>query len=150
VRLRVGLYHRRWEIETTFQELKVYQGLERTLRSRSAESLHYEVAGHVVLYLLVRWLMVEAAQRAAPDGDPLGLSFKHALAELTTAWPLLLTSTPSAICRRILPKLLDAIASQEVDWRPGRSFLRKTTSESKKRKRKKTTNNTNKSKAKQT
>ena len=151
VRLRVGLYHRRWEIETTFQDMKVHQGLERTLRSHTPESIQYEVAGHVVLYLLVRWLMVEAAQRAAPDGDPLGLSFKHALDEVTTAWPLLLTSHASAISRRLLPKLLKAIASHEVEWRPGRSFIRKTTSEWKKRKRKKNENrNTSKTTAKQT
>ena len=62
--------------ETTFHELKAIQGL---LRSRTPESIRYEVAGHVVLFLLVCWLMVEAAQRAAADGDPLGLSFKHAL-----------------------------------------------------------------------
>ncbi|QDU35774.1 Transposase DDE domain protein [Maioricimonas rarisocia] len=137
VRKGIGLYHRRWEIETTFQELKVYQGLERTLRSHSPESVQYEVAGHVVLYLLVRWLMVEAAQRSTGDGDPLGVSFKHALEELVTAWPLLLTSTSTEVNRRVLPKLLAAIASHEVQWRPGRTFARKTSSASKKRRRKK-------------
>src|SRR5262249_14827916 len=30
-----GLYHRRWEIETTFRELKVVQGLEGSIRSRT-------------------------------------------------------------------------------------------------------------------
>lgn len=137
VRLRVGLYHRRWEIETTFQELKVVQGLERTLRSRTPESIRYEIAGHVVLYLLVRWLMVEAAQRAAPDGDPLGLSFKHALEELLTAWPALVTSDCSDVNRRILPRLLKAIASHQVTWRPGRSFKRKQKSKHKRSRRSK-------------
>lgn len=131
IRLRVGLYHRRWEIETTFHELKVDQGLERSLRSRTAASIRYEVAGHVVLYLLVRWLMVEAAAQAAPDGDPLGLSFKHALEELLTAWPLLLTASASDVSRRILPRLLKAIASHQVEWRPGRSFKRKPKSKTK-------------------
>lgn len=63
--------------------MKVHQGLERTLRSHTSESMNYEVAGHVVSYLLVRWLMVEAAQRAAPEGDPLGLSCRHALTATT-------------------------------------------------------------------
>ena len=125
VRLRMGLYHRRWEIETTFHELKAVQGMERDLRSRTPESIQYEVAGHVLLYLLVRWLMAEAAQRAAPDGDPLGVSFKHALEELLTAWPMLVTSDPAEVSYRILPRLLKAIASHEVSWRPGRSFPRK-------------------------
>lgn len=139
VRLRVGLYHRRWEIETTFHELKTVQGLERSLRSRTPESIRYEVAGHVVLYLLVRWLMVEAAGRAAADGDPLGLSFKHALEELSTAWPMLLTSSASEVSRRILPRLLQAIASHQVNWRPGRSFKRKPKSQKSKKKRSKKT-----------
>lgn len=125
VRWRVGLYHRRWEIETTFRELKTVQGLERSLRSRTPESIAYEVAGHVVLYLLIRWLMAEAAQAAARDGDPLGLSFKHALEELLTAWPALVTSDPAHVQRHILPRLLQAIASHPVSWRPGRSFPRK-------------------------
>jgi len=136
IRLRVGLYHRRWEIETTFHELKVDQGLER-LRSHTAASIRYEVAGHVVLYLLVRWLMAEAARQAAPDGDPLGLSFKHALEELLTGWPLLLTASVSDVRRRILPKLLEAIASHQVDRRPGRSFKRKPKSKHKRTKKSK-------------
>lgn len=143
VRLRVGLYHRRWEIETTFHELKVAQGLERSLRSRTAESIQYEVAGHVVLYLLIRWLMTEAAQRAAPDGDPLGLSFANTLEELLTAWSALVTSTQSDVSRRILPRLLQAIASHQVPWRPGRSFPRKLKSKNKGSKSK---SNSNKSK----
>ena len=137
IRLRVGLYHRRWEIETTFHELKADQGLERSLRSRTAASIRYEVAGHVVLYLLIRWLMVEAAARAAPDGDPLGLSFKHALEELLTAWPMLLTADASDVSRRILPRLLKAIASHQVNWRPGRSFPRKPKSKTKRSKKRK-------------
>lgn len=136
VRLRVGLYHRRWEIETTFYELKHDQGLARGLRSRTVESICYEVAGHVVLYLLVRWLMVETAARAAPNGDPLGLSFRHALEELLTAWPLLLTSDASHIRDHLLPRLSQAIASHQVSWRPGRSFSRKPKSKRKSRSKK--------------
>lgn len=137
VRLRMGLYHRRWEIETTFHELKVAQGLQRSLRSRTPESIRYEVASHVVLYLLVRWLMVEAAGRAAPDGDPLGLSFKHALEELQTAWSALVTSSPADVTRRIVPRLLEAISSHPVSWRPGRRFARKKQSTDKRRRRNK-------------
>jgi hypothetical protein len=35
--LESGLYHRRWEIETLFCELKVRQGMQGSLRSRTAE-----------------------------------------------------------------------------------------------------------------
>src|SRR5262249_40429063 len=72
-RLLPGLYSRRWEIETTFRELKVTQGMEEGLRSRTPASLQFEVAGHIVLYLLVRWLMTEAAVQHGIE--PLRLSF---------------------------------------------------------------------------
>jgi len=79
-KLLPGLFHRRWEIETSYSELKVVQGMEGQLRSRTPESIAYEVAGHVVLYLLVRWLIVEAAVKH--DLDPLRVSFLHAFREL--------------------------------------------------------------------
>src|SRR3972149_6108527 len=50
--LEPGLYHRRWEIETMFCELKVRQGMVRSLRSRTAEGVAFEVAGHAPLCFL--------------------------------------------------------------------------------------------------
>src|SRR5712692_1005124 len=59
--LSKGIYNWRWEIETTYRELKVEQQLDGALRSRTPDGIDYEVAGHLVYYLLVRWLLVEAA-----------------------------------------------------------------------------------------
>jgi hypothetical protein len=118
-RLRQGLYHRRWEIETTFHELKVIQQMEASLRSHTPESLRYEVAGHVVLYLLIRWLLVETAQAASPDGDPLGLSFQHAFEALTACWNLLITAEPKHV-PHIVQQLMRHIAAHQVPWRPAR------------------------------
>lgn len=70
-----GLYHRRWEIETSFLELKVTQGLEGGVRSRTEAGVRYEVAGHLLLYQLLRWLLVEAAAQAG-IADPLRLSYR--------------------------------------------------------------------------
>lgn len=121
-RLEVGLYHRRWEIETTFFELKVTQGLEGSLRSRKPQGVYYEIAGHVLLYTLIRWLMVEAA---VPTGlDPLRLSFKAALEEVCDMRHTLLTATPQRVRRVLLPRLLQRIASHLVPLRPGRHFPR--------------------------
>src|SRR5207253_8266036 len=79
-RLLPGLYHQRWQIETSFDELKNEHGLEGGLRSKTREGIAYEIAGHVVLYLLVRWLIVEAAVKHRRD--PLRISFRNALREL--------------------------------------------------------------------
>lgn len=129
--LRPGLYHRRWEIETTFRELKVEQGMEEGLRSRTPESIQFEVAGHVVLYLLVRWLIVEAAVRQ--KRDPLSLSFSHALGELMSMHDSLITAT-SSWAKVLLGRLLDRVAEHVVPRRPGRHYPRKKRSTNHKRK----------------
>ena len=120
--LEAGLYHRRWEIETLFHELKVEQGMEGSLRGRSPETIAYEVAGHVLLYLLTRWLMVEAA--VAHGCQPLRLSFTQAQRELQDLRPALLVSTPQRIAAVLLPRLLQRIATHQILFRPGRHFPR--------------------------
>jgi transposase len=116
-----GLYHRRWEIETTFRELKSTQQMERSLRGRTPEAIEYEVHGHVLLYLLTRWLMVRAAEEHGQE--PLRLSFSGALQEVLFVAPLL------PICdrrqrRRLLKGLLRQIAAAHVPLRPGRHYPR--------------------------
>jgi hypothetical protein len=122
LRLAQGLYHRRWEIETTFHELKVTQGMETGLRSRTPQGIAYEIAGHVLLYFLVRWLIVEAA--AAGGGDPLRISFKGALQELLDMIPVLTITPTSRVAAVLLPRLLTRIAGRRVPFRPGRSYAR--------------------------
>jgi hypothetical protein len=129
-RLKPGLYHRRWEIETTFRELLVEQQMEKKLRSRTPESIQYEVAGHVVLYLLVRWLMVAAAVKHGLD--PLQLSFLHALQELKEMRRDLVRAEP-AWARVLLGRLLDRIAEHRVLFRPGRHYKRRKKSTNHKR-----------------
>ena len=118
-----GLYHRRWEIETTYYELKVHQGLDRRLRSRTPESISYEVAGHVVLYLLVRWLMVQAAEKHGVD--PLRLSYLGALRELLAMRSALVSAPTAWVARVLLPRLLERLATHFVPVRPGRHYARK-------------------------
>jgi hypothetical protein len=139
-KLLPGLFHRRWEIETSYSELKVIQGMEGRLRSRVPESIGYEIAGHMVLYLLVRWLMVEAAIKHGLD--PLRLSFLQAFRELQLMRPALLAASPGWVSRVLLPRLLDRIAEHLVPLRPGRHYAR--------RKRSKPVTTKNKSKTKPT
>lgn len=121
VTLDCGVYHRRWEIETMFREMKVSQNLNK-LRGRTPQSIAYEVAGHVLLYLLVRWLIVEAAVR---DGlDPLRISYLNALRELRDIAPNLLTATSTRAARVLMPRLMARVASHLVPLRPGRHYPR--------------------------
>jgi hypothetical protein len=122
-KLSVGLFHRRWEIETSYHEMKVDQGMEGQLRSRVPESIAYEIAGHVVLYLLLRWLMVEAAVKHGLE--PLRLSFLEAFRELGLMRSSLLTSSPEWVRDVLLPRLLDRIAEHQVPERPGRHYPRR-------------------------
>jgi hypothetical protein len=118
-----GLYHRRWEIETTFRELKVEQELEGSIRSRTPAGVRFEVAGHILLYLLVRWLLVEAAAEAGV-ADPLRLSCAAARGELADLWPNLLLSSEAHVTEVLLPRLRQRLASHGVPLRPGRSYPR--------------------------
>ncbi len=118
-KLEPGLMHRRWEIETTYKELKVVQEMEGGLRSRTPKSLQFEVAGHVVLYLMVRWLIVEAAVKHGVD--PLRISFTHALRELNHMRPMLIVASDSWASHPI-NLLLEQIAEHQVPFRPGRSY----------------------------
>ena len=132
-KFRPGLFHRRWEIETTYRELKVDQGMEGSLRSRTPESIQFEVAGHLVLYFLVRWLMVESGVKHGID--PLRLSFTNALRELLAIHPSLVTATGRWV-HVLLQRLLDRIFEHQVPYRPGRSFPRRKQSTNHKRKSK--------------
>ena len=120
--LEAGLYHRRWEIETLFCELKVRQGMQRSLRSRTAEGIAFEVAGHVLLYLLTRWLMFEAAEEYGVP--PLRISFTQALREINDMRHALLLADPQRVRRILLPRLLRRIAQHLVPLRPGRHYPR--------------------------
>jgi hypothetical protein len=120
-KLTPGLYHRRWEIETTYYELKVTLKL-KSLRSRTPASLEYEIAGRVVYYLLIRWLIVRAAEKHGVD--PLRISFTNAVRELEQMRHTLITNSPEWVHSELLPRLLDRIASHQNPLRPGRHYPR--------------------------
>jgi len=115
-KLKPGLYHRRWEIETSYSELKVT--INAKFRSRTPASLEYEIAGRMLYYFLVRWLIVKAAEKH--DIDPLRISFSRAIQEFDQMRTTLITSPPKRVQQVLIPRLLDRIAEHVVPWRPGR------------------------------
>ena len=63
-------YHRRWEIELAFDELKTHQRGPRTvLRSKSPDLVLQEIWGHLCCHYAIRALMAEAAVHSGHDPD---------------------------------------------------------------------------------
>jgi hypothetical protein len=96
--------------------------MAKSLRSRTPEGIAYEIAGHVLFYHLVRWLMVEAAKRHGTD--PLRLSFTAAIRELVDISQSLLLASGQRASAVLLPRLLRRIAEHRVAFRPGRHYPR--------------------------
>jgi len=120
--LDAGLYHRRWEIETTLSEIKVTQQMEESLRSRTTEGIAFEVAGHLLLYFLIRRQMVAAA--LAVGVSPLRLSYKGALEDVQDMRETLLKARAGAAQRVLVPRLLEQIGSHVIPFRPNRHYPR--------------------------
>ncbi len=72
-----ALYHERWEIETTYDEIKTHLlGPGAILRSKTPELVYQEIDGLMLAHYAVRRLIHEAAGTAREDPDR--LSFVHA------------------------------------------------------------------------
>ena len=58
------LYHRRWEMEAIYDELKTHlRQSRRVLRSKTADLVRQEFYGWVLMHYAVRWLLHHGAQR---------------------------------------------------------------------------------------
>ena len=63
-------YAQRWEIESTFDELKTHQRGPRTvLRSKSPDLVLQEIWGHLCCHYAIRVLMTQAADHSGHDPD---------------------------------------------------------------------------------
>jgi len=75
----VELYHRRWEIEISFDELKNHLWVRRRhqpfFRSQTPQGVIQELYGLMMIYFVIRSLMQDAAQKY--DLDPRRLSFSN-------------------------------------------------------------------------
>ena len=110
------LYHERWQIETGYDEFKCALHAD-VLRSKTVDNIYKEIAAHVLAYQMIRRLIVAAAQKH--DKKPTEISFLNA-----ARWVMHFSHRMAAAPARMLPylyqALLDAIASCDVDVRPGR------------------------------
>src|SRR5882724_10323940 len=90
-----ALYHERWEIETSLDELKTHlRGAQIVLRSKTPELVQQEFYGLLMAHFAVRALMHEAALKT--DEDPDRLSFLHAVRVVQRRLPRSAAIPPSA------------------------------------------------------
>lgn len=76
-----ALYHRRWETETAFDELKTEQRSARmTLRSKTPDGIHQELYALMLAHNLVRMEMAEVA--ALLEVEPTRISFHRSVAAI--------------------------------------------------------------------
>lgn len=89
------LYHRRWEMESIYDELKTHlRQSRRVLRSKTAELVRQEFYGWVLMHYAVRWLLHRgAARHRIPHED---LSFVGHLQLFRREQPLSGAFPPSA------------------------------------------------------
>ncbi len=115
-------YHRRWEVELSFDEIKTHlasttQGtLATILRSKTPNGAIQEAYGMFIAYNLVRTLILEAGE--AHGVPALEISFVDALHVIRLTWPELERARP-ADRLVLLSRLLADIAACRID-RPRR------------------------------
>ena len=91
-------YHRRWDIEIAYDEIKTHQCVTlrgqapTTFRSKRPDLVQQEIYALAITYNLVRTLIRQAA--AEHGQDPTTLSFLDALQHILDAAPLLTADTP--------------------------------------------------------
>lgn len=105
----IALYHERWEIELSFDEVKT-ELLEReeTIRSKSPESVAQEVWGILLAYNLIRLEMARIADEAGVE--PTRISFVTALRFIRSEWEWSWTSQSPGAIPKHLRRMRDDIA----------------------------------------
>lgn len=118
-------YHKRWDIEIAYDEIKTHQCATlrgqspTTFRSKRPDLVGQELYGMLIMYNLVRLLIVRAA--AAHSKDPRFISFLDALQHIIDAAPLM-TAAPVEQRQPQFTYLLALIADCEID-RPRRQRI---------------------------
>jgi len=119
----IGLYLKRWRIETLFDQFKIKGGAD-LLRSKTIDGVHKEIAARICAINIVRIIMLQAA--AAGGVDVMRVSFVGAVRTIIAFAPALAVQ-PVWRLPMIYEAMLKEIASHLVPERPGRLEPRKVT-----------------------
>jgi hypothetical protein len=119
----VSCYERRWQIETSYHELKQSMlGMELTLRSQTVDGVYQEFWGALIAYNLIRLEMTKAALQAecAPEQLSFIRAFHTIQYEMTWAAVTRSTGKLPALLGRLRERLTQLLNVK----RPGRSCAR--------------------------
>ena len=111
------LYSRRWRIELWFRDVKTSMGME-TLRCLSPKMVHKELEMFFIAYNAIRYLMVQAAETHGVAIQR--LSFKGTVDSVRQFSAALAQARSRKKKNRLLARLLELIAADQVPERPGR------------------------------
>ncbi len=124
-----ALYHERWEVEGTFDELKTHlKGAQVVLRSKTPVLVRQEAYGLLLAHYAVRGLLPEAAVSApGRPRDPDTLSFVHGVRVLRRTLPRLAAVPPRdrpTLWQHLHAALLVELREERVSSSRGRSVPR--------------------------
>jgi hypothetical protein len=111
------LYARRWRIELWFRDIKTSMGME-TLRCLSPKMVHKELEMFFIAYNAIRCLMAEAAQIHHVAIQR--LSFKGTVDSARQFSTAIAQAHSRKKRNRLMARLLELIAGDQVPERPGR------------------------------
>lgn len=119
----VSCYERRWQIETSYLELKQSMlGMELTLRSQTVEGVYQEFWGALIAYNLIRLEMAKAALEAGHA--PAELSFIRALHTIQYEMTWAAVTRSYGKLPALLGRLRERLKQLPNEKRPGRSCAR--------------------------
>jgi len=116
-RMVAALYHDRWTIETRIGTLDVTLAA-KVLRATTVDGVLKEVAGRALAYNLVWTVIHDAADQADVAADR--ISFTDA-ARIIIAYSTAARGLEGPVRQFVYERMLTAIASHLVPWRPGRN-----------------------------
>jgi hypothetical protein len=116
-------YARRWQIETSYRELKqTMLGMALTLRSRTVDGVYQEIWGTLTAYNLIRLEMAKAA--LAVKCEPTEISFIRAFHVIQYELHWAAVTRAQGKLPALLQRLRQRLVSLIKEERPGRKFDR--------------------------
>jgi hypothetical protein len=111
------LYHRRWNMELCFRDLKTTMGMEE-LRCRTPAMVHKELLAFLIAHNFMRCLIAQAA--SAHQVCRTRISFKGAVDAARSFHQAIRLATSRRQANRLGRRLLEILARDLVPLRPGR------------------------------